>query len=88
MDKTICQLKCRQIKAKDCPTNVFVWNDKKKAFIFINVIDYISPKLIHLISEIEVTSKGIKSILIEVSPEKKIWVVEEYNINDTNFYST
>ena len=87
MDKRICRLKCRQIKAKDCPTDVFVWDKEKEAFIFINDIDYISSKLIYLISEIEVTSKGLKSIVMEVSPQKKIWVVEEYNINDTNFYS-
>lgn len=86
--KTICKLQCRQIKAKDCPISVFVWDERKKAFIFINEIDYISSKLIHLISEIEITPKGIRSIRIETNPQKKIWVVNEYNIDNTNFYFT
>lgn len=69
------------LKAKEVPENVFVFLPKKKAFIYVDGIEYIDDKVI-FIFEINLTEDGLGYVTSKHNENDLIRVVLDYNITE------
>lgn len=69
------------LKAKEVPENVFIFLPKKKAFIYVDFIEYVDDKVI-FIFEIDVIQDGLEYVMSKHNENDLIRVVLDYNITE------
>lgn len=71
------RLSTKTIKAKDLPTDVFIYDELENLFFFVDDINHETDSVI-AIHEIDIDENGVQTLTMEFDNEEDIKVVDDY----------